>query len=167
MKNFIFVATSFFVLSTLDVSARVVANDAQRAAQNGASTALPIHDPDLTQFAAAVQAAGVYDLFVGTGPFTAFAPSNAAFDKLGKQKMDELLKPENKDRLTEILLYHVIPGKYIANTIKTENVKTINGKALKLANSNGEVTVNGAKIVKADLVGSNGVIHIIDTVLVP
>jgi uncharacterized surface protein with fasciclin (FAS1) repeats len=146
--------------------ARVLAQAAQMNPQAGTES-VPIRDPDLTQFTAAVKAAGIYDLFVGTGPFTVFAPSNAAFDKLGKKKVDELLLPQNKDQLTEILINHVVPGKYLTNTLKTESLKSIGGKELKVGKTNGEITVNGAKVVRTDLVGSNGVIHIIDTVLTP
>jgi len=122
---------------------------------------------------AAVKAAGLVDTLKGAGPFTVFAPTDAAFQKLEKAKpgtIASLLKPENKSKLVGILTYHVVPGKVLAaDVVKLKNgthVKTVNGKAIKVTNKHG-VKVNTSKVVKTDILCSNGVIHVIDTVLLP
>lgn len=122
---------------------------------------------------AAVKAAGLVDALKGDGPFTVFAPTDAAFQKLEKAKpgiLASLLKPENKDKLTKILTYHVVSGKVTAADVaKLKNgthVKTLNGAALRVGNKHG-VMLNKSKVVKADVFASNGVIHVIDTVLIP
>jgi uncharacterized surface protein with fasciclin (FAS1) repeats len=128
---------------------------------------IAIESPDHTTLVAAVKAAGLVETLSGPGPFTIFAPTNAAFDKLPAGTVESLLKPENKDKLVAILTYHVVPAKVLAADVKTGEAPTVNGKKLDIeANSNG-VTVNGAKVVATDLVGSNGVVHVIDTVLLP
>lgn len=127
----------------------------------------PLNDPDLSTFRELINNTGVYNLFQGTGPFTAFVPSNAAMEKYGRAKLVELKKPKNEDQLTDLLLYHVVPGKYLTQYIKPETVRTINGKTLTLGKNGTEVRVNNARIIKADLEGPNGVVHIIDTVLTP
>lgn len=127
-----------------------------------------INDPDISTFGKAIDAAQLRDLFEGTGPFTAFIPSNAAFDKFGKTKLDHLLKPENRDNLTSILIYHIVPGKYMAANMKTTSLKTVNGKMIEIKiEENGDIKVNNAKVIRTDMVGPNGVIHEIDTVLIP
>ena len=121
----------------------------------------------------AVKAAGLVDTLKGAGPFTVFAPTDAAFAALEKKKpgtIEFLLKPENKAKLVAILTYHVIPGKVLAaDALGLKNgskVKTVNGAMLTIHNKSG-VKVNNAKVVKADIICSNGVIHVIDTVLLP
>lgn len=126
-----------------------------------------IDDPDLSTFKQALIAGGLQDIFIGTGPFTVFAPTNQAFAKLGKDKVKTLFKPENKDQLVSILIFHVVPGKYMSNMLKTRSYRTINGKNIEITVENGEVKVNNAKVIKSDLVGPNGVFHHIDTVLMP
>ena len=116
---------------------------------------------------AAVQAAGLVDVLKGDGPFTVFAPTDEAFAKLPKGTLDELLKPENKQKLAGILTYHVLAGKVMAADVKTSKPKTVNGKELDLKAGADGVTVNGAKVVKTDIATSNGVIHVIDTVVLP
>jgi uncharacterized surface protein with fasciclin (FAS1) repeats len=125
----------------------------------------PLNDPQLSTFRELVRGTGVYDLFQGTGPFTAFAPNNAAFAKVDPKTLEALKK--NKDQLTTILLYHVVPGKYLSKYIKTETVRTLNGNTLNLLKEGDTITVNKAKVIKADLEGPNGVVHIVDTVLIP
>ncbi len=122
---------------------------------------------------AAVKAAGLVDTLKGTGPFTVFAPTDAAFKKLEKAKpgiLETLLKPENKAKLTAILTYHVVAGKILAaDVLKLANgtkVKTLNGESITVHNKSG-VRVNNAHVTKADIICSNGVIHVIDTVLLP
>jgi uncharacterized surface protein with fasciclin (FAS1) repeats len=113
---------------------------------------------------AAVQAAGLVDTLKGKGPFTVFAPTDEAFAKIPKETLDGLLK--DKAALTKILTYHVVPGKVMAKDVKAGTVKTVQGQDITLATAGG-VTVNGAKVVAADVAASNGVIHAIDTVIMP
>ena len=116
---------------------------------------------------AAVKAAGLVETLQGTGPFTVFAPTDEAFAKLPAGTVEALLKPENKQKLITILTYHVVPGKVMAADVKTMKAKTVNGQELSLNVSNGKVTVNGANVVSADVAASNGVIHVIDSVVLP
>ncbi len=113
---------------------------------------------------AAVQAAGLVDTLKGAGPFTVFAPTDEAFAKIPKATLDGLLK--DKAALTKILTYHVVSGKVMAKDVKAGAVKTVQGQDITLATTSG-VTVNGAKVVAADVAASNGVIHAIDTVIMP
>ena len=114
-----------------------------------------------------MKAAGLVDTLNGAGPFTIFAPTNAAFEKLPKGTVEELLKPESKAKLTAILTYHVVAGKVMAADVKTMMAKTVQGGSLDIKVAEGGVTVNGAKVVKTDIGGTNGVIHVIDSVLMP
>jgi uncharacterized surface protein with fasciclin (FAS1) repeats len=115
---------------------------------------------------AAVQAAGLVEALKGPGPFTVFAPSDEAFAKLPAGTITELLKPENKQKLANILKYHVVSGKVLAADVKTGGVATLAGQRVDLKADKG-VTVDGAKVVTADIAASNGVIHVIDTVIMP
>ncbi len=118
--------------------------------------------------ATALQAAGLADTLKGKGPFTVFAPTDEAFSKLPAGTVESLLKPENKEKLKAILLYHVVSGDIAAaQVLKMSSAKTVNGQDLKLTVHDGTVMVNDAKVVKADVLASNGVIHVIDTVLLP
>jgi uncharacterized surface protein with fasciclin (FAS1) repeats len=108
------------------------------------------------------------DTLKSKGPFTVFAPTNAAFNKLPAGTVDDLLKPENKEKLKGILLYHVHPGDAImAKDVKTMKLSTAQGKDLDVKVDNGSVWINNAKVIKTDVVCSNGVIHWIDTVVMP
>ncbi|MGZ5437860.1 MAG: fasciclin domain-containing protein [Pyrinomonadaceae bacterium] len=118
---------------------------------------------------AALEAAGLVDALKGSGPFTVFAPTDEAFAKLPAGTVDSLLKPENKEKLKAILLYHVVPGKVPASKVLNLNgrsVKTLQGGAIKVRTKHG-VKVNDAKVITTDVNASNGVIHAIDTVLIP
>lgn len=117
---------------------------------------------------AAVQAAGLVDTLKGDGPFTVFAPTDEAFAALPEGTVETLLKPENKDQLVAILTYHVVPSKVMSGEIagKTAKVLTVEGERLSVDARNG-VKVDGAKVVAADVEASNGVIHVIDKVLIP
>ncbi len=117
---------------------------------------------------AAVKAAGLVDTLKGDGPFTVFAPTDEAFAKLPKGTVEDLLKPENKEKLAAILTYHVVPGKVMASDIKgkKENVKSVQGGDLAVDATDG-VKINDATVVTADIAASNGVIHVIDTVVMP
>lgn len=117
--------------------------------------------------AAALKAADLIETLKGDGPFTVFAPTDAAFDKLPEGTVADLLKPENKAKLVAVLTYHVVPGKVMAADVKTMMAKTVNGKELDIKVDDGKVTVNTAKVIKTDVAASNGVIHVIDAVLIP
>jgi uncharacterized surface protein with fasciclin (FAS1) repeats len=116
---------------------------------------------------AAVKAAGLVETLQGKGPFTVFAPTDAAFAKLPAGTVESLLKPENKAKLVAILTYHVVPGKVLAADVRTMEAKTVQGQSVKLVVSDAGVTVDGAKVVKTDVMADNGVIHVIDTVILP
>ncbi len=116
---------------------------------------------------AAVQAAGLVDTLNGAGPFTVFAPTDAAFAKLPAGTVEDLLKPENKEKLAGILTYHVLSGKVLAADVKTSSPATVNGKEVAIVAGSYGVTVGGAKVTATDVAASNGVIHVIDTVLIP
>jgi uncharacterized surface protein with fasciclin (FAS1) repeats len=117
---------------------------------------------------AAVKAAGLVDTLKGPGPFTVFAPTDAAFAKLPEGTVESLLKPENRDKLVAILTYHVVPGKVMSGDIagKTMEVKTVQGGMIDVDARNG-VMVDNAQVIGADVPASNGVIHAIDTVILP
>jgi transforming growth factor-beta-induced protein len=117
--------------------------------------------------AKALQAAGLVDTLKGKGPFTVFAPTDEAFAKLPAGTLESLLKPENKAKLTAILTYHVVPGSVkAADVVKLTSAKTVEGQSVSIDAKNG-VKVDGAKVVKADIECANGVIHVIDSVLLP
>lgn len=146
-------------------------------APNGASPAPTSATKDIVAIASgdaqfktltkAVTAAGLVTTLQGKGPFTVFAPTDAAFAALPKGTVENLLKPENKAQLTKILTYHVVPGSVLSTSLKSGDVKSVEGTSLKVAVSPQQVTVGGAKVVKADIKASNGVIHVIDKVLMP
>ena len=116
----------------------------------------------------AVRAAGLVDALKAPGPLTVFAPTDAAFAKLPKGTVENLLKPENKAQLTAILTYHVVPGRVAgADAAKGATVKTLQGGTVTSSTKGGTVMINGATVAKADVEASNGVIHVIDTVLMP
>jgi uncharacterized surface protein with fasciclin (FAS1) repeats len=117
---------------------------------------------------AAVKAGGLVKTLKGDGPFTVFAPTDEAFAKLPEGTLEMLLKPENKDKLVEILTYHVVSGKVMStDVVKVTSAPTIQGKMLMVKVIDGNVMINKAKIIMADVKASNGVIHVIDTVLIP
>jgi uncharacterized surface protein with fasciclin (FAS1) repeats len=118
--------------------------------------------------AAALKAAGLIETLKGKGPFTVFAPTDEAFAKLPKGTLEDLLKPENKQKLTQILTYHVVAGKVMAaDVVKLKNAKTVNGQSVQIKVDGGTVMVDNAKVVKTDIAASNGVIHVIDAVMLP
>ncbi len=117
---------------------------------------------------AAVKAAGLVDTLKGVGPFTVFAPTDEAFAKLPAGTLESLLKPENKAKLASILTYHVVAGQVLAkDVVNLNSAKTVEGQNVAIKAANGGVTVNNAKVTKTDIMTSNGVIHVIDTVLIP
>jgi uncharacterized surface protein with fasciclin (FAS1) repeats len=117
---------------------------------------------------AAVQAAGLVETLNGKGPFTVFAPTDEAFAKLPAGTLDNLLKPENKEKLKDILTYHVVPGKVMAKDVAgLKEAKTVNGQMLTITVKDGKVMVDKAHVAKTDVAASNGVIHVIDAVVLP
>lgn len=117
---------------------------------------------------AAVKAGGLVETLKGDGPFTVFAPTDEAFAKLPKGTLEELLKPENKQKLAGILTYHVVPGKVMAaDVVKVSEAKTAQGSAVEITVKNGKVYVDEAQVIKTDIACSNGVIHVIDAVILP
>jgi len=123
---------------------------------------------DFATLVAAVKAAGLVETLKGEGPFTVFAPTDAAFAKLPAGTVETLLKPENKDKLVAVLTYHVVPGKVMAaDVVKLTEAQTVQGKAAKVKVDNGTVMIDGAKVLKTDIACGNGVIHVIDAVILP
>jgi uncharacterized surface protein with fasciclin (FAS1) repeats len=124
-------------------------------------------DETFSTLVAAVQAAGLVETLKGDGPFTVFAPTNAAFEALPAGTVEDLLKPENKDKLTAILTYHVVPGKVMSGDLSDGmTAATVQGGEVTIGTTGG-VTVDGANVVQADIEASNGVIHVIDAVILP
>ena len=122
----------------------------------------------LKTLVAAVKAADLVETLKGKGPFTVFAPTDEAFAKLPKETLESLLKPENKKKLAAILTYHVVSGKVMAkDVVKLSEAKTVQGSSVKIAVKDGKVMVDGATVAKADIECTNGVIHVIDTVIIP
>lgn len=128
-----------------------------------------VESKDHTTLVAAVKAAGLVDTLKGKGPFTVFAPTNEAFNKLPAGTVDTLVKPENKEKLTSILTYHVVAGAYRASDIKEGmTLTTVNGQKLTFTMKDGKWWINGSSMIEiADVISSNGVTHVIDTVLMP
>jgi uncharacterized surface protein with fasciclin (FAS1) repeats len=123
---------------------------------------------DFETLTAALTAADLVSTLEGKGPFTVFAPTDAAFAKLPAGTLENLLKPENKAKLAGILTYHVVSGKVMAaDVVKLTSAKTVNGKAVKITVTDGKVMVDGANVTTTDIKASNGVIHIIDSVILP
>ena len=116
---------------------------------------------------AAVKAAGLVEALKGDGPFTVFAPTDEAFAKLPAGTVESLLKPENKDKLAAILTYHVVSGKILSSDVKPGRVETLQGSKLNVTSKNGALMVDQAKIVATDVTATNGVIHVIDQVIMP
>jgi uncharacterized surface protein with fasciclin (FAS1) repeats len=120
-----------------------------------------------TTLVTALKAAGLVETLSGKGPFTVFAPTDAAFKALPKGTLEMLLKPENKAKLTKVLTYHVVAGKVMAKDVKPGNVKTVEGSPFAVKVVAGKVMVNAANVTQTDIPASNGVIHVIDKVILP
>ncbi len=162
------------ILSRLTVTAAAAAVALPLALSAGAAKAADIVDTavsagDFTTLVAAVKAAGLVETLKGEGPFTVFAPTDAAFAKLPEGTVEELLKPENKEQLVAILTYHVVPGKVMAADVagKQAMVETVQGSTLEVDAMGGGVMVDEASVVQADIEADNGVIHVIDQVVMP
>ncbi len=160
MKKLIIIATAFAAALALPI------NNAS-AAEAKTIVGVAAGAGQFNTLVIAVKAAGLVDTLNGAGPFTVFAPTDEAFAKLPAGTLDTLLKPENKEKLTAILTYHVLAGKVMAADVKTMAAKTVNGKEAAIKVDGGKVTIGAATVVKTDIAASNGVIHVIDTVLIP
>jgi uncharacterized surface protein with fasciclin (FAS1) repeats len=147
---------SFIAISTLALTAATV------QAKDIVDTAVAAGD--FKTLAVALEKAGLIDTLKGKGPFTVFAPTDAAFAKVPKKDLDALLA--DKSKLASVLTYHVVPGTLMAKDVKAGKVKTVQGSDLTLSTSDG-VKVDGANVVKTDIVADNGVIHVIDSVVLP
>lgn len=143
------------------------ASPAPTAAGSKDIVAIASGDAQFKTLTKALGSAGLVTTLQGKGPFTVFAPTDAAFAALPKGTVEDLLKPENKAKLTKILTYHVVPGSVLSTSLKSGDVKSVEGTSLKVGVNAGKVTVSGANVVKADIKASNGVIHVIDKVLMP
>ena len=162
-------------MMSADTSSKMMANEEQGVMVGGAKM-VPSKNivenaagsSDHTTLVAAVKAAGLVETLSGAGPFTVFAPTNEAFAKLPAGTVDNLLKPEMKKDLTNILTYHVVAGKLMAADLKDgQKLKTVEGGELTVSVKAGKVMINGANVTIADVVSSNGVTHVIDAVLMP
>jgi uncharacterized surface protein with fasciclin (FAS1) repeats len=160
MKKLILIATAFTAALTLSIHP-LSAADAKNIVEVAAGAG------QFKTLVAAVKAAGLAETLSGKGPFTVFAPTDEAFAKLPAGTVESLLKPENKEKLASILTYHVVAGKVMAADVKTMSAKTVNGKEAAIKVDGGKVTIGAANVVKTDVAASNGVIHVIDTVLLP
>jgi uncharacterized surface protein with fasciclin (FAS1) repeats len=153
-------------VAALVLGASLAASSLAHAASDIVDTA--VSAGSFSTLVAAVKAAGLVDTLKGKGPFTVFAPTDAAFAKLPAGTVESLLKPENKGKLTAILTYHVVPGKVLAKDLmgRSQNVKTVQGQTLRVQ-ALGSVFVDGATVSTADVMATNGVIHVIDSVVMP
>ncbi|MEG4284642.1 fasciclin domain-containing protein [Microcoleus sp. A006_D1] len=142
-------------------------NAPEKVAAANDIVAIASGDPQFKTLTKALGAAGLVTTLQGKGPFTVFAPTDAAFAAVPKATLDDLLKPANKAKLVKVLTYHVVPGAVLSTSLKSGDVKSVEGTSLKVAVAAGKVTVSGANVVKADIKASNGVIHVIDKVLIP
>ena len=159
---------SFASRFTLAVASLALALTAAVGAQSKDIVQTAVDAGEFKTLAAALQAAGLVDTLKGPGPFTVFAPTDAAFAKLPKGTVEELLKPENKAKLTALLTYHVVPGKVMAaDAMKVKEAKTVQGGSLTISSMGNTVMVDNAHVTKADIAASNGVIHVIDSVVMP
>jgi len=124
-----------------------------------------VNSKDHTTLVAAVKAADLVETLKGKGPFTVFAPTDEAFAKLPAGTIEALL--QDKQKLAQVLTYHVVPGKVTASQVKPGNIKTVQGQSLNVRAEGGAVTVDNARVIKTDVMASNGVIHVIDSVVLP
>jgi uncharacterized surface protein with fasciclin (FAS1) repeats len=160
------IRASLISLAILAVPAAAFADDMSMPAKNIVETA--VSAGQFTTLVTALKAAGLVGALEGKGPFTVFAPTDAAFAKLPAGTVKTLLEPKNKKKLTEILTYHVVAGDVrAADVVKLTSAKTLNGQSVTISVNGGVVKVDDATVVKTDIVASNGVIHVIDTVLMP
>ena len=162
------VSIAIFVFAAVSASLSAVAADDSKMDAKADIVDTAVAAGQFNTLAAALEAADLVDTLKGDGPFTVFAPTDAAFAKLPEGTVETLLKPENRDQLVAVLTYHVVPGKVMASdVVKISEAKTVNGGDIAVKVKDGSVQINDATVVKADVAASNGVIHVIDTVILP
>jgi len=162
--------TSMLAMAALVAGIAVVLNSPVARADNHSKDIVDtaVAAGSFKTLAAALGAAGLVDTLKGAGPFTVFAPTDDAFAKLPEGTVETLLKPENKEKLTAILTYHVVAGKVMASdVVNLKSAKTVNGKEAKISVAEGKVMIDNANVIKTDIAASNGVIHVIDSVILP
>ena len=162
--------TITLVLSFLLVLVVMIGTSAKAVADNHSKDIVDtaLEAGSFQTLAAALGAAGLVDTLKGDGPFTVFAPTDEAFSKLPEGALEELLKPENKEKLVSILTYHVVAGKVSSSeVVNLVSAKTVNGQEIKISFSDGKVMVDAANVTKTDILASNGIIHVIDSVILP
>ena len=160
-------------VATLTATATLLAVEPVSAGNYGKKESQDIVDVavgagSFNTLAAALQAAGLVDTLKGDGPFTVFAPTDEAFAKLPAGTVESLLKPENKDQLIAVLTYHVVPGKVTSSqVVELDSATTVNGQNVDIRVNDGAVMIDNATVAKVDIMASNGVIHVIDEVILP
>jgi len=171
MKNMKTKSLLIPLIALVATAGMVNAEEKDKPAAEAAATkdivAVASEAEDFSTLVAAVKAAGLVETLQGEGPFTVFAPTNAAFDALPEGTVETLLKPENKEKLKAILLYHVVPSKVMAADVAPMKVATAGGAEATITVDGETVMIDAAKVVKTDIIASNGVIHVIDTVIMP
>ena len=165
MKNLLFMSIAMFLVMSVTISAQIETKMVSKSVKNDiVQTA--INAGNFTTLATALTEAGLVDALKGDGPFTVFAPTDEAFKNLPKGALDNLLK--DKEALKNVLLYHVVSGKVSSNEVVDLNkATTMNGSDIKIKTSDGKVMINDAQVTGADVMASNGIIHVIDKVLLP
>ena len=163
-RSFLAVSAALVALS----SAAIAGHHSKDEAKSADIVDTAVSAGQFNTLAAALEAAGLVETLKGDGPFTVFAPTDDAFAKLPAGTLDSLLQPENKDQLVSILTYHVVPGKVMASdVVKLSSATTVNGADIAISLDGDSVRVDNATVVKTDISASNGVIHVIDTVILP
>ena len=156
------------VVTALFASLSAVAGEYGKDKKYGDIVDVAIAAGQFNTLAAALKAADLVETLKGDGPFTVFAPTDEAFSALPEGTVESLLKPENRDQLVSILTYHVVPGKVTAaDVVKLDEAITVNGSKIAIRVDDGDVRINDATVIAADIGASNGVIHVIDTVILP
>ena len=159
-----------FGIAAAALTVSVATAQAQQAAHHGTKDVVDtaVAAGSFNTLAKALQAAGLVETLKGQGPFTVFAPTDEAFAKLPSGALQDLLKPENKEKLRRILTYHVVPGRVTASdVVALTSAKAVSGDTIRIKATGGTVSVDAAKVVKTDIAASNGVIHVIDSVIMP
>lgn len=163
-----FINTIVGALAASLLALSMIAGAAEHKAEAKDIIDLAATNGNFNTLSAALKAAGLVDVMKGKGPFTVFAPTDEAFAKLPKGRVENLLKPENIEQLKAILTYHVVSGKVMAaDVVKLDSATTLNGADVSIAVKEETVKVNDATVVKTDVVASNGIIHVVDTVILP
>lgn len=179
MKNSLVLSAA--IVGILSFAGFATAQQCQSAKNHAMTTSLPQQEADamdivdtaagneiFSTLVAAVKAADLVDALKSEGPFTVFAPTNEAFEKLPEGTVESLLQPENKEKLIAILKYHVVSGKVMSgDVVKLDSAKTLQGQKVAIEVEDGTVMIDNAKVVKVDVECSNGVVHVIDTVILP